>query len=240
MKVASVSARTAVVTGGTRGIGWATAECLRDSGVQVLVTGTRPDGHGPPGCEYESVDFLDADQTEQFCRRLRERSPAILVNNAGVTKPQPFASIDTAEFERVQRINLFAPQALCGAVLPGMRALAWGRIVNVSSMWGVVSKVGRATYSASKGGVDSMTRALAAEVARDGILANCVAPGFIETEMLMQATTEVERAELARQVPIGRLAKAEEVARFITWLCSDENTYISGQSLVIDGGYTTI
>lgn len=240
MKDSDVSERLAVVTGGARGIGWATAECLRDAGAQVLVTGTRPDGSGPPGCAYESVNFLDDGETERFCALLRDRSPAVLVNNAGVTNPQAFADIEVAEFERVQRINLFAPQALCGAVIPGMRAGAWGRIVNVGSMWGVVSKVGRATYSASKGGMDSLTMGLAAEVARDGILANCVAPGYVETEMLMQATTEADRVELARQVPMGRLAKPVEIARFITWLCSDENTYISGQTLVIDGGYTRV
>ena len=240
MSAAKNSERLAVVTGGTRGIGWASAECLRDAGVSVLVTGTRADGTGPDGCEYQAVDFLDAGDCQAFAELLRVRAPGILVNNAGVTKAQTFADIDSAEFERVQRINLFAPQALCRAVLPGMRAAGWGRIVNVSSMWGTVSKIGRATYSASKGGMDSMTRALAAEVARDGILANCVSPGFVETEMLMQATSESERAELARQVPIGRLAKPAEVARFITWLCSDDNTYISGQSLIIDGGYTTV
>ena len=104
----------------------------------------------------------------------------------------------------------------------------------------MVSKVGRATYSSSKFGLAGMTAALAAEVAADGILANCVAPGFVETELMTGWSTEEERAALAVQVPMKRLAQPGEIAAFIAWLCSPENSYISGQQLVIDGGYTMV
>ena len=232
--------RLAVVTGGTRGIGRAVAERLRDNGARVLVTGTRAAGPVPEGCEYRVADFEDEASTEAFADLLGRRRPQILVNNAGVTNPQPFGDVEAREFLRVHRVNLVAPLALSRAVLPGMRATRWGRIVNVGSIWGVISKAHRATYSASKFGLAGMTAALAAEVAADGILANCVAPGFVETDLIAAWSTEEERAALAAQVPMKRLAQPGEIAAFIAWLCSPENSYISGQQLVIDGGYTMV
>ena len=232
--------RLAVVTGGTRGIGRAVAERLRDRGARVLVTGTRPGAAAPPGCEYHAADFEDPAATEALAETLRTLRPAILVNNAGITHPQPFGEIETPEFLRVHRINLVAPLVLSRAVLPGMRAARWGRIVNVGSIWGVISKAERATYSAAKFGLDGMTAALAAEVAGDGVLANCVAPGFVETDLMTNLLSEEQRAALAAQVPMKRFARPEEIAVFVVWLCSPENTYISGQQLVIDGGYTRV
>ena len=232
--------RLAVVTGGTRGIGRAVAERLREGGARVLVTGTRPEGPAPAGCEYRVADFSDPAATEALARALRALRPAILVNNAGVTRPQPFEEIETPEFLRVHRINLVAPLVLSRAVLPGMRAARWGRIVNVGSIWGVISKAERATYSAAKFGLDGMTAALAAEVAGDGVLANCVAPGFVETDLMTGLLPEAQRAALAAQVPMKRFARPEEIAALVVWLCSPENTYMSGQQLVIDGGYTRV
>ena len=232
--------RLAVVTGGTRGIGRAVAERLRDGGAQVLVTGTRAEGPVPKGCDYRVADFADEAATQAFAAVVRRRRPQILVNNAGITNPQPFGDVEAQEFLRVHRINLVAPLVLSRAALPGMRAARWGRIVNVGSIWGVISKAHRATYSASKFGLAGVTAALAAEVAADGILANCVAPGFVETDLMASFATEEERAALAAQVPMKRLAQPDEVAAFIAWLCSPENTYISGQQLVIDGGYTMV
>ena len=232
--------RLAVVTGGTRGIGRAVAERLRDGGARVLVTGTRPEGPAPSGCEYRVADFSDPDATEALAGVLRALRPAILVNNAGVTRPRPFEEIEAPEFLRVHRINLVAPLLLSRAVLPGMRAACWGRIVNVGSIWGVISKAERATYSAAKFGLDGMTAALAAEVAGDGVLANCVAPGFVETDLMTSLLSEAQRAALAAQVPVKRFARPEEIAALVAWLCSPENTYVSGQQLVIDGGYTRV
>jgi 3-oxoacyl-[acyl-carrier protein] reductase len=121
-----------------------------------------------------------------------------------------------------------------------MRQQRWGRIVNIGSIFGVVSKEFRAPYSASKFALDGMTAALAAEVASEGILANCVSPGVIDTELTRQVLSEAGIAELVTRIPIRRLGKPEEVAALVAWLVGPENTYISGQNIVIDGGFTRV
>ena len=228
-----------MVTGGTRGIGRSTAQYLQAAGLRVLITGTQPDGIPPPGCEFRAINFEDTAASEIFAEEVAGLAPHVLVNNAGLTVPRAFAEIETAEFLRTHQVNLVVPMLLCRSVLSGMRDHGWGRIVNVSSIWGVVSRELRAVYSSTKGGMNMMTASLAAEVARDGILANCVAPGFIETDLMLNVTTQEDRERLAQSVPVGRLGNPDEIGRFIAWLCSDENTYISGQTLVIDGGFCT-
>ncbi len=237
---APLRGRFALVTGGTRGIGHAIAARLLADGARVAVTGTRADGAGPVGSEYRAVDFADAAATRGFADEIAGRGLDILVNNAGINKVAPFAEIDPADFARLQQVNVTAPFLLARAVVAGMAARGWGRILTLSSIWGRISKAGRAGYSASKFAVDGMTAALAAEVAGFGVLANCVAPGFIDTELTREVLGEAGMRELARQVPAGRLGRPEEVAALAAWLVGPENTYVSGQNIVIDGGFTRV
>ena len=236
----TLDGKTALVTGGTRGIGRAIAERLLRDGADVVITGTRRDGRGPEGTRYEAADFADEQATQELASRVAELGIDILVNNAGINKISPFAEIERADFARIQRVNVTAPFMLCQAVVPTMRARGWGRIVTVSSIFGIVSREQRAAYSTSKFGVDGMTAALAAEVARDGILANCVAPGFIDTDLTRRILGEEGMAELSAHVPARRPGKPEEVAALVAWLVGPENTYVSGQNLVIDGGFTRV
>lgn len=236
----ALDGRKALVTGGTRGIGHAIAIRLLADGATVTVTGTGPDGQGPDGSVYKTVDFTDTEATEHFAEVIASDGFDILVNNAGINKIAPFAEIKTSDFERIQRVNVLGPMILCRAVLAGMRARGWGRIVNISSIWGKISKEQRAPYSTSKFGIDGMTAALAAEVAADGILANSVAPGFIDTELTQRVLGPEGIRELTAKVPVGRLGKPEEIAAFVAWLAGPENTYISGQNIAIDGGFTRV
>ncbi|HUA56017.1 MAG TPA: SDR family oxidoreductase [Candidatus Sulfotelmatobacter sp.] len=234
----SLAGRTAVVTGATRGIGRAIAARMLAAGARVLGTGRAAGGSVPDGCHFRSVDLTHEAATLGFVEELQTLAPDILVNNAGLNRLAPFAETTTQSFQLLHSINVLAPMMLCRAVVPGMRARKWGRIVNVASVWSLRSLTGRAAYSASKFGLDGLTAALAAEVAVDNVLANCVSPGFVGTEMLKSAIGEAGIREMVAHVPMGRLGTPEEIAAFVAWLAGPENTFISGQNIAIDGGYT--
>ncbi|MEJ7637012.1 MAG: SDR family oxidoreductase [Singulisphaera sp.] len=136
-------------------------------------------------------------------------------------------------------MNLTAPFLLIQGFAPGMAEGGWGRVVNISSIWAVVSKEKRAAYSSAKSALAGLTRTSAVELATGGILVNAVCPGFVETE-LTRANNPPEAIEaILRSIPLGRLAQPEEVGRLVAFLCSEQNTYITGQSIVIDGGFVS-
>lgn len=231
--------RVALVTGATRGLGKALAERLRDDGAKVIGTGTQADGKVSDGVEYMAVDFTDGPATEAFAERIAARKPLILINNAGIGIERGIEELSTQEFRQVHDINLVAPMILSRAVVPGMRKARWGRILNVGSIYGTISTEKRVPYSSTKFGIDGLTAALAPEVARDGILVNTLAPGFILTDMVANAA-DVDVSALEAKIPIGRLAQPEEIAAFASWLVGPQNTYISGSSLIIDGGLVRV
>jgi len=182
--------------------------------------------------------FRRSASNKKFCGFFIGPSIDILVNNSGINKISPFEEIDPEDFARIQQVNVTAPFLLCQAVIPAMKAKSWGRIVNVSSIWSIIGKPQRSSYAASKSALVGMTTTLAAEVARDGILANCVSPGPIDTELTRNVLGEDGMREIAKDIPMNRLGRAEEVAALIVWLAGSENTYISGQNIAIDGGFT--
>lgn len=228
------------MTGATRGIGKAIAQEYRKTGHFLIGVGTSAMGAVDWLDEYIVSDFSRIEDIEDCARQVRALQVDVLVNNAGINKNQPFEEISAQDFLQIQQINVVAPLMLCQAVLSGMRQRRWGRIVNLSSIWGKISKAHRASYSTSKFGLDGMTAALAAEVAADGILANCVAPGFTDTELTQRMLGPQGIRELVAQVPLGRLASVEEIARLVCWLGSEQNSYISGQNIAIDGGFTRV
>ncbi|MCX7966165.1 MAG: SDR family oxidoreductase [Syntrophorhabdaceae bacterium] len=230
----------ALVTGGTRGIGHAIAKRLLSKGTEVIITGTKEDVKVPQGFDYIKVDFLKHEEVEGFVKKVKTMNIDILINNAGINIISEFDKINIEDFNNIQQINLRVPFLLCQAVIPYMKKNNWGRIVNICSIFGKVSKEYRASYSASKFGLDGMTAALAAEVAKYGILANCISPGVIDTELTRKVLGEEGIKEIVSKIPIGRLGKPEEIAAFVVWLAGPENTYISGQNIAIDGGYTRV
>ena len=230
----------AVVTGATRGIGYAIAERLLQDGLEVIATGTRKNAQHPAGSSYYQVDFLDENSVNKFIQYLKKQQINILVNNAGINKIGEFSSIDIKDFDRILRVNLRVPFQICQAVIPYMENEKWGRIVNLTSIFGNITKEYRAAYSSSKFGLDGMTAALAAELSEKGILANSVGPGVIDTELTRDVLGESGISELKRRIPMKRLGQASEIASLVSWLVSDENTYMTGQNLMIDGGFTRV
>lgn len=235
------SGKRAFVTGASRGIGRAIARALTAEGAWVIGTRTGAAGVGDETCqEWVQADFSDMAQIHMCAARVRESRPDVLINNAGINKVAPFVDVDANDFLKIHQVNVFAPFLLCQAAIPAMKAKGWGRIVNVSSIWGKIGKEQRAAYSASKFAVDGMTIALAAEHSSDGIIANSIAPGFVDTELTRRILGEAGTSALIAKIPVGRLGRAEEIARLVLWLTSDENTYLAGQNIAIDGAFSRV
>ena len=232
--------KVALVTGGTRGIGAAIAEELYNLGATVIITGTKSTFTQSKNYQYIAVDFSNKNSLKEFVNKIQDIDIDILINNAGINKIGPISELSLDDFGLVQLVNVTAPFMLCQAVLTGMIEKGWGRVVNISSIWGKVSKAYRVPYSASKFAIDGLTAAISAEVASEGVLVNSVSPGFIDTELTRKTLGVDGMNELALQAPIKRVGTVKEVAKFVGWLAGMDNTYISGQNLAIDGGFTRV
>ena len=229
------------VTGASRGIGRAIAQAFRADGAWVIGTRTRGNNPADDACqEWVAADFSDVEQIRACAGCVRRAKPDVLVNNVGINKIAPFVEITPDDFLSIQQVNVFAPFLLCQAAIPAMKSKGWGRIVNVSSIWGKISKEHRASYSASKFAIDGMTLALAAEHSADGIIANSIAPGIIDTELTHRVLGDTGIASLISKVPARRLGQVDEIARLVLWLASEENTYVAGQNIAIDGGFSRV
>ncbi|MCC6276050.1 MAG: SDR family oxidoreductase [Leptospiraceae bacterium] len=186
------------------------------------------------------ADFALRAEIETCADEIRKFEPDILINNAGINIISPFQEIKCEDFLKIHQVNVFAPFVFCQAAITGMLSKNWGRIINISSIWGKISKEFRASYSASKFALDGLTTALSAEHSKNGILANCVLSGFIDTDMTRQILGESGIQNLVNLVPAKRLGTTPEIAKFILWLASEENTYLTGQNIAIDGGFTRV
>jgi NAD(P)-dependent dehydrogenase (short-subunit alcohol dehydrogenase family) len=237
--------KTVIVTGGTKGIGLAICKKLLSEGYQVIATGRTPaeqDTIDDPNITYHALELTSEQSVQDFCRTIAEL-PSLygLVNNAGINIIESYAEISDQHFEKVIGVNLKASFLLSREVVRKLQALeSHGRIVHLGSIWSVISKSGRASYSASKSALHGMTRAMSAELASQGILVNMVSPGFVNTELTARSLSDEEAKALADQVPINRMAEPSEIAEVIEFLLSKRNSYISGQNIVVDGGFSHV
>lgn len=226
-----------LVTGSSRGIGAAVAGLYKSQGYYVIGLSTKLTNNNTVDDQIVS-NFLDYSSLEMASKSISKMNIDILINNAGINIIDDFCNIKLTDFLSVQQVNVTAPFLLSQSVIPNMLSKNWGRIVSVSSVWGKKSKKGRASYSSSKFAIDGLTLAMANEFASQNILCNSVAPGFIDTDMTRKNLGQEGIAKMLQSVPAGRLATVDEIAKFIVWLGSDQNTYISGQNIAIDGGFT--
>jgi len=220
-----VNGRTALITGAARGIGRAIAQLFNEQGAKVFAP-TR-----------KELDLSCNESIDQYCSQL-DLPIDIIVNNAGINPLGAADEFSDADLAETLQINLVAPMRLIRALSPGMAQHGYGRIVNISSIWSGVAKPRRFVYATTKAGVNGMTRALAVELAASGVLVNAVAPGFTNTELTQQNNSAEAIRQIAAAIPAGRLAEPWEIAQVVAFLCSQNNSYLTGQTIFVDGGFT--
>ncbi len=238
-----LAGRAAVVTGSTRGIGRAVAEHLAAAGARVGVVGRdaaaaeRVAAEIGPEARGFGCDISQPDSVRAMIAAAEAAFGAvdILVNNAGVTRDNLLIRLADDDWNTVLATNLTGAFVATQAVIRGMMKRRTGRIINITSIVGITGNKGQANYAASKAGLIGFTRSVAKEYAARGVLANCIAPGFIDTDMTA-ALPEATRAALLEAIPVGHLGQPGDVADAVLFLASEQSRYITGQTLVVDGG----
>lgn len=238
------SGRVALVTGASRGIGLQIAQDLAAAGAELIVTSTKENDPrlaegGLTQHRHLAVDFSDQDATRHFLDTVRGLDRLdVCINNAGLTRHGPFADASEEDWDITQTVDLKVPFLLSQAAAAAMRRNSYGRIVNISSIWGHITMRTRSIYTAAKFGLRGMTVSHAVELGPDGILVNAVAPGFTLTDMVAANYTPEQLEELAGRVPLGRLATPRDMSNTVLYLASEANSYVTGQHIVVDGGFS--
>jgi acetoacetyl-CoA reductase len=234
--------RVALVTGGTRGIGRAIVERLKADGHQVAA-GYSGNDKAAAACAAELGvtvvkgnvgNFMDCKHAAELVAR--ELGPIdILVNNAGITRDGVFHKMVSEQWSEVIRVNMDSLFNMTRQVIEGMRDRGWGRVINISSINGQKGQMGQTNYSAAKAGMIGFTKALALENAKRGVTVNCIAPGYIDTEMVQAVPERVLEAIIA-QIPVGRLGRGDEIADMVAFLAGERAGYVTGATLALNGG----
>ncbi len=238
-----LTGRTALVTGGTRGIGLEIATSLSRAGAKVAIAGRDADrathaatsiGSGTQGFTADLGQAGDAQRLVEDVERALG-SLDILVNNAGLTRDNVLVRIKDEDWDAVINTNLRGAFAATRAAARGMMKRRWGRVINITSVVGITGNKGQANYAASKAGLIGLTKSVAKELASRNVLANAIAPGFIDTDMT-KALTPDAREQLSAQIPLGRLGTPADIAGLVAFLASEHASYITGHVFVVDGG----
>lgn len=216
--------RRALVTGGARGIGEVIASLMRERGFEVVCP------------KREEMNLADVKSIDRFLAGAGTFD--VLVNNAGINNLGALDEVTTESWDEMVTVNLTAPLRLMQGVAKGMRERRYGRIVNMSSIFSNLTRERRVQYSATKSGLNGMTRTAAVELGPHGILVNSVCPGYVETQLTFQNNSPADIEKILATIPLRKMAKPQEIAELVEFLCSERNTYITGQMLTIDGGFS--
>jgi acetoacetyl-CoA reductase len=235
-------ARVAIVTGGTRGIGEAISIALRDMGMEVAANYAGNEERAREFTERTGIKAYkwnvgDFDACQEGVRHVEnDLGPVdILVNNAGITRDATMRKMDHSKWQEVIDVNLGGCFNMAKAVFDGMTGRGYGRIVNIGSINGQAGQYGQVNYAAAKSGIHGFTKALAQEGARFGVTVNAIAPGYIDTDMVAAVPEDV-LAKIVARIPVGRLGRAEEIARGVAFLCDENGGFVTGSTMSINGG----
>jgi len=242
----SLESKVALVTGASRGIGASIAAELGKSGASVIGTATSEKGAAAISARFVEqgitgegmvLNVTDADSVAAVLKAVQEKygAPQVLVNNAGITKDNLLMRMSDDEWFDVINTNLSAIYRLSKACLRGMMKARWGRIINISSVVGQMGNAGQTNYSATKAGVTGFTRSLAKEVGSRNITVNAVAPGFIDTDMTRELTDD-QKGVMLGVIPLARLGQPEEIAKVVKFLAADDASYVTGETIHVNGG----
>ena len=218
--------RTVFLTGGARGIGAAILEELVTAGYTVISP------------SREELDLASKDSVEAYLRDHSDIAVDVLINNAGMNVPEKISEISWDNWNKTLQTNLSSAVRLIQFLAPGMSERGYGRILNTISILGLVTKEGRAAYSMTKAALNALTRSAALEFGAGGVLVNSLAPGYVDTELTRKNNSPEALASIIRSIPLGRMADPKELARVAGFLVSEQNTYLTGQTIVVDGGFT--
>ena len=237
--------RVAIITGGARGIGKATAEVFTKEGATALIWDVLEEGEATAAgireagrqAEFFKVDITNPQEVQSTVEGILEKYGRIdiLVNNAGIIRDKSFMKMSHVEWEQVLSVNLTGVFNCTKAVIPVMKEAGFGRILTTSSIVGITGAFGQTNYAATKAGVIAFTKSLAKEVGRYGITVNAIAPGFIQTAMTDSIPEEIRQAGL-KQIPVGRVGLPEDIANGYLYLASEEAGFVSGHTLSVNGG----
>ena len=239
--------KTALVTGASGGIGGAIAKAFKNQGAQIVISGTRVEALESLADEIGDdikvvpADLSSSDKIKQLFKDAVDAVGTIdiLINNAGLTKDNLALRLKDEDWQSVLDVNLTASFMLSRLVLRGMLKARWGRIINITSIVGVTGNSGQANYAASKAGIIGMSKSVAQEVASRGVTVNCIAPGFIKTAMT-EALGEEQSDKLNASIPAGRMGAVADIAHACVYLASEEASYVTGQTLHVNGGMAMI
>jgi len=240
-----------LITGATRGIGKQIANDLAELGAELILTGTSPEqieglnkeaqSSGNALKKYFPVDLTDENSTESFLSELKKYDKIdVCVNNAGINRINFIDETLLEDYRDVMAVNIEAPFLITREVSKIMKRNKYGRIVNISSIWGVIGKPKRSVYSMSKFALRGLTVCASIELAPYNILVNSVSPGFVQTELTTKILSNEEIEKLKEQVPVGRFAEPKEISSVVLFLASKHNTYVTGQNIIVDGGFVNV
>lgn len=218
--------RTILVTGGARGIGAAIAARLREDGHEVCTP------------SRNELDLAAPESIDAYLRRHANEPVDVLINNAGINILRSIEEIDDSAWHAMMQVNLTAALRLTQAIAPRMAIRGWGRILNVASIFAVVTRERRAAYSMTKAALASLTRTTAVEFGPRGVLVNALAPGYVDTELTRKNNPPEALRAIEASIPLRRMAQAAELAEVAAFLVSGRNTYLTGQTVLVDGGFT--